>query len=67
MNAFVISRQYGELLDGYNATDADLRLLLRIPEPKPHQLERMSMLLAERDEWRACMDRCPMFVEYEHG
>lgn len=60
---FVISRQYGELIDGYNRTDAELKLLVGIAHPSDHQREQMHMLLAERDEWRACMARCPRFVQ----
>lgn len=62
MSDFVISREYGELIEGHNRTMRDLLPLLSIPEPNAHQREQLEMLHAERAEWIACMRRCPMFV-----
>lgn len=65
--SFVISAEYGELLDGYNVTQDELSTLVRIPWVlwSGSAEERFSMLLQERAEWQAAMKRCPMFVQGE--
>lgn len=66
--SFVIYAAYGQLVDGYNATNAELLLFLALPSLTQAQRERADMLLQERNEWRECMRRCPMFVaEVSHG
>lgn len=65
---FVINATYGQLVEGYNATNAELYALVALPALSPVQRERADMLLQERNEWRECMCRCPMFVaEVSHG
>ena len=64
MSRYVISAEYGALIEGYNGTAAELASLVALPAWTCAQEERSAMLLEERDEWRACMDRCPMFVQF---
>ncbi|MFT4178278.1 MAG: hypothetical protein QM612_02265 [Thermomonas sp.] len=59
----VICREYGELIDGWQRTDAELRYLLSVVEPSDVQREQMAFLRAEREEWVAAMRRCPKFVQ----
>ena len=62
MSPFVIRREYGQLIEGYNAADAELKAILARPSLSASDRERADMLLRERDEWREVMARCPMFV-----
>lgn len=69
MTRYVISKTFGQLIEGYNRTNAELSALVLIPSPSAAQRERAHMLLQERSEWREVMDRCPMFLDEEvrHG
>lgn len=58
---YVISAEYGALVEGYRRADEGLRRSL-LASPRVETQEQREWL-AERNEWRVCMDRCPMFVE----
>lgn len=58
--SFVISAEYGELIDGYNATNEQLGIAVR-----NCRFAEIPALVQERAAWREVMDRCPMFVQGE--
>lgn len=69
MSAFVVSRAYGELIEGYNRTQDELSRLINsghFPRSCAEE-EQAAMLFEERAEWLVCMRRCPIFVRVAHG
>lgn len=58
--SFVISAEFGELLDGYNATNEELGIAVR-----NCRFDAIPALVQERAAWVEVMHRCPMFVQGE--
>lgn len=56
--SYVISAEYGELLDGYNATNEELGIAVRNA-----RFAEIPALVRERAAWVEVMQRCPMFVQ----
>ncbi len=60
MSRLVVTREYGELIEGVQDTQAHMALAILADDQA--SIARYSQ---EMREWRACMDVCPMFVQYE--
>lgn len=58
--SYVISAEFGALIDGYNATNEELGMAVR-----NCRFDVIPALVQERAAWREVMDRCPMFVQDE--
>lgn len=58
MSRYVISPEYGELLEGYAATNEELGIAVR-----NCRFGQIPALVQERAAWVEVMRRCPMFVE----
>lgn len=63
MSRFVISRQYGELLEGYQSSQAALSRALQAQSTGIQNQAEVLLHRHERDQWIELMHRCPVFVQ----
>lgn len=60
MSRFVISREYGELVQGLRETERQLRASIKVNSEG--RVVASPALAQERADWIETMKRCPMFV-----
>ena len=59
---FVISSEYGQLIEGYNAASEALRWERLNAGTGLHNAHVVATFAAEASEWQAAMRRCPVFL-----
>ncbi|WP_028839689.1 hypothetical protein [Thermomonas fusca] len=59
---FVISYEYGQLVEGYNAASDALRWERLNAGTGLHNAHVIATFAAEASEWQAAMRRCPVFL-----
>ena len=63
MSDFVISRQYGELIEGYQSSQVALSRALQAQSTGIQNQAEVLLHLHERDQWIEVMRRCLVFVQ----
>ena len=59
---YVISLAYGRLVEGWQAAHTALSQAIQAAGTCIHNAHEIATYAHERDQWAACMARCPVFL-----